>query len=156
MGSNPLPVPARRIGVPVYVSLAVVLVGLGAWFYLGRGSGVVEEDALTPEGKAYAANLRLSEVGMKATDSFAGQTIVEIEGKVGNAGDRVLDTVEIYCVFYDAYDQMVRRKRLSIVSSKMGGLKPGETKSFRLPFDDLPASWNQAIPHLVIASVRFA
>ena len=38
----------------------------------------------------------------------------------------------------------------------VGGLKPGETKSFRLPFDDLPASWNQAMPQLVIAGVKFS
>jgi hypothetical protein len=37
----------------------------------------------------------------------------------------------------------------------MGGLKPGETKSFRLPFDNLPDSWNQGMPQLVIASVKF-
>src|SRR5438876_346933 len=145
-----------KMGVPLYVAGAVVLAGFAGWFYLGRTTGAAEEATLTPEGKAYAANLRLSGVGMKATDSYAGQTIVEIEGKIGNAGDRTLDTVEIYCVFYDPYNQMVLRKRLSIVSPKMGGLKPGETKSFRLPFDDLPLSWNQAIPHLVIASVKFA
>jgi hypothetical protein len=81
---------------------------------------------------------------------------VEIEGKIANAGDRPLDTVEIYCVFRDPYGQLVLRRRLAIVSPRMGGLKPGETKSFRLPFDDLPASWNQAMPQLVIAGVKFS
>ena len=33
---------------------------------------------------------------------------------------------------------------------KMGGLKPGEEKSFRLPFDTVPESWNQSMPGLVI------
>ena len=42
------------------------------------------------------------------------------------------------------------------LDDKTGGLKPGETKSFRLPFDDLPASWNQAMPQLVIAGVKFS
>jgi hypothetical protein len=37
----------------------------------------------------------------------------------------------------------------------MGGLKPGESKPFRLPFDDIPESWNNEIPRLVIASVQF-
>ena len=46
--------------------------------------------------------------------------------------------MEIYCVFYDPYGQLVLRKRVPIVSARMGGLKPGETKSFRLPFDELP------------------
>jgi hypothetical protein len=142
---------------PALAAVAVVIAaGAGFVYYLSRTAQPLQDAPLTPEAKSYAENLRLSDVSMKATDSYAGQTIVEIEGKIGNAGARVLDTVEIYCVFSDPYGQLVLRKRLQIVSSKMGGLKPGETKSFRLPFDDLPASWNQAIPRLVIASVKFA
>jgi hypothetical protein len=63
--------------------------------------------------------------------------------------------VEIYCVFTDYYGKTTLRQRVPIVSAKMGGLKPGETKSFRLPFDNLPDSWNQGMPQLVIASVKF-
>ncbi len=58
-------------------------------------------------------------------------------------------------MFHDSYGQLVLRKRVPIVSPRMGGLKPGETKSFRLPFDELPESWNQAMPQLVIAGVKF-
>ena len=47
----------------------------------------------------------------------------------------------INCIFHDAYDQLILRKRVPIVSTKMGGLKPGETKSFRLAFDEIPDSW---------------
>ena len=82
--------------------------------------------------------------------------VVEIEGKIGNTGDRPLDVVEIYCMFYDTYGQMVLQPRVPIVSARMGGLKPGETKSFRLPFDEIPESWNQAMPQLVIAGVKFS
>ena len=146
----------QGIGVPVYVAAAVVLLGAGIWLYFDRFAPKPNQDApLTAEGKAYVQNLRLSEVGMKATDSYAGQTIVEIEGKIGNAGDRPLESVEIYCVFSDPYGQLVLRRRLPIVGPKMGGLKPGETKPFRLPFDDIPQSWNNDIPRLVIASIKF-
>jgi len=82
--------------------------------------------------------------------------VVEIQGKVGNAGDREVEVVEIFCVFRDAYGQLVLRKREPIVSARMGGLKPGEVKSFRLPFDELPPSWNQQMPQLVIAGVKFS
>ncbi len=111
---------------------------------------------LTPEGKAYVRNLQLSDVTMKATANYMRQTVVEIEGRITNAGDRPIEVVEIYCQFYDPYKQLVLRERLPIVSTKMGGLKPGQTKSFRLPFDDIPESWNQQVPQLVIAAVKFA
>ena len=112
--------------------------------------------ALTPEAKAYARNLQLSDVEMKASENYFRQTVVEIDGKIANAGTRPLATVEIYCIFHDPYGQLVLRRRLPIVGARTGGLKPGETKSFRLPFDDLPESWNQAMPQLVIAGVKFS
>ena len=54
---------------------------------------------LTPEAKAYVKNLQLSDVEIKANKSYLNQMVVEIDGKIGNAGDRPLDTVEIYCAF---------------------------------------------------------
>jgi hypothetical protein len=145
------------VPVPVYIAAAVAALGLAAFAYLQYGPRrAPAELPLSPEGKAYVKSLALSDINMKATGSFANQTLVEIEGKIGNTGDRPLEVVEIYCVFYDTYGQLVYRPRVPIVTRKMGGLKPGETKSFRLPFDEIPDSWNQALPALVIAGVQFS
>jgi hypothetical protein len=92
---------------------------------------------------------------MEAHESYLKQQVVEITGKIGNGGDRVLELVEINCVFRDAYGQVVLRERMPIVSRKMGRLAPGEMKPFRLAFDSLPESWNQAMPELVIARIDF-
>jgi len=35
-------------------------------------------------------------------------------------------------------------------------LKPGETRAFRLPFDDIPEGWNNQLPQLVIARIDFS
>jgi hypothetical protein len=144
------------IGLPVIIGAAVVVLAGAAFVYLGMAEKRVPEPVLlSPEGKAYVRNLRLSDVTMKSTESYVQQRVVEIEGKVGNAGDRPLAIVDINCVFYDGIGQLVLRKRVPIVSERMGGLKPGETKSFRLPFDEIPESWNQQMPQLVIAGVKF-
>ena len=140
-----------------YVIAAIVLLGAGVWGYtqyLDRHS--TSDLPLTPEAKLYTRNLQLSDVELKANENYFQQAVVEINGKIANTGDRPLDTVEIYCVFRDPYGQLVLRRRLAIVNPRMGGLKPGETKTFRLPFDDLPQSWNQAMPQLVIAGVKFS
>jgi hypothetical protein len=139
---------------------ALVLLGAGIWGYSEYAARHARETvALTEEAKAYTPNLQLSDVEMKATENYFKQTVVEIDGKIANTGQRPLDTVEIFCVFRDPYGQLVLRRRVPIVggdSAAHGGLKPGETKSFRLPFDDLPESWNQAMPQLVIAGVKFS
>jgi len=150
--------PAKALPGPrLYILAAAALVGGALFSYLTFSKkGPPPDMPLTPEAKAYVRNLQLSDVGMKGTDSYVGQTIVEIVGKITNAGDRGLDTVEIYCLFYDPSGQLVLRTRLPIVGGRSGGLKPGETKSFRLPFDELPQTWNQAMPQLVIAGIKFS
>ena len=110
---------------------------------------------LTDQAKAYVRNLKLAEVEMKATDSLMGGQLVEILGKITNNGDRDLKQVDLNCVFYDPYGQVILRQRSSIVRPKLGGLKPGETKPFRLPFDTIPQSWNQTMPQMVIAGILF-
>jgi hypothetical protein len=142
--------------LPQVVLIALVLAGGGVVAYLELASKKPAAEApLTPEARAYVGNLKLADVGMKAAKNYFSQVVVEISGNITNAGARNLDTVEIYCVFQDYYGQVTLRQRVPIVNPKMGGLKPGETKSFRLPFDNLPESWNQKMPQLVIASVRF-
>ncbi len=146
----------QAFGLPQIVLIALVLAGAGAVAYLELAPHKPAAEApLTPEARAYIGNLKLSDVGMKAAKNYFSQVVVEIAGNITNAGDRNLDTVEIYCVFNDYYGQTTLRQRVPIVSPKMGGLKPGETKSFRLPFDNLPESWNQMMPQLVIAAVKF-
>lgn len=110
---------------------------------------------LTGDAKAYVRNLKLSGVEMSAHEDYFKQKVVEITGMIQNAGDRVLQLVEINCVFYDPYGQVVLRQRVPIVSRKAGGLAPGDTKPFRLPFDNLPESWNNIMPQMVIARIDF-
>jgi hypothetical protein len=141
----------------IYVLAVIAVLAAGVWGYLQYlAQHTASEIALTPEAKAYVGNLRLSDVELKANETYLGQTVVEIAGKIGNGGNRPLGAVEVYCLFSDRYGQLVLRRRLAIVSQRMGGLKPGETKLFRLAFDDLPESWNQAMPKLAIAAVRFS
>ena len=146
----------QALGLPQIVLIALVIAGAGVVAYLEYAPHKPAAEApLTPEARAYVGNLKLADVGMKAAKNYLSQMVVEISGNITNAGDRNLDTVEIYCVFQDYYDQTTLRQRVPIVNPKMGGLKPGETKSFRLPFDNLPEGWNQKMPQLVIASVKF-
>jgi hypothetical protein len=147
--TNPVPI--------AIVSVLVVVIGAAAWFLLLRGGGQPAQPyALTPEAKAYVRNLGLAEVEMKAKENMLGGTLVEITGKITNKGPRTLRSVELNCIFYDPYGQAVLRERVPIVRYRKGaGFQSGETRNFRLPFDAIPAGWNQALPQLVIAGIDF-
>ena len=144
--------------VAIVIGLVLVLGLVGLW-YLERASNAPPPPLapLTGEAREYVKNrsLKLADVDMKAHESYLKQSVVEITGTIQNAGDRRIKSVEIYCVFKDSLDQVVKRARVTIVGGKNGGEGPGETKPFRLAFDDIPESWNQATPDLVIAAIDF-
>ncbi len=142
--------------VRIFVALVLVTIAGGAFWYLEKyAGGPAQEPVLTPEAKAYTRNLKLSDVEMKATENALRQMLVEIEGKITNAGDRPVLRAELRCVFYDPYGQVLLRQRVPIVQSRHGVLNPGETRKFRLPFDNIPDGWNQTLPQLEIAQVVF-
>lgn len=150
--------PASSASYSVFaIVVAALLAGGAIWFFFLRGPAQPPApSALTPEAKAYVKHLGLSEVNMEAKESYMKHTLVEITGKLTNKGDRGLRLVEINCVFTDPYGQLVLRERAPIVKrTGSAPLRPGETRAFRLPFDSIPAGWNQALPQLVIARIDF-
>lgn len=142
--------------LPVVMGLLLLVGGAAFWFLQHQPPPKAAKPVLTGDARAYVRYLKLSDVDMKAHESYFKQSVVEITGKIGNEGNRVLKLVEINCVFGDSAGQVVLRERVPIVSAKTNGLAPGETKSFRLAFDNIPESWNQALPQLVIAQIVFA
>ncbi len=134
---------------------AIVLVAV--WMFLRHPPSPAQTPALSDEARAYvrAGSLKLNDVSMGAKENFARQMLVEITGRITNDGARTVKLVEITCVFRDPSGRVVLRERVPIVSQRMGGLPAGETKTFRLPFDTIPESWNQALPELVIARIVF-
>ena len=143
---------------PVAVVIGLVLVlGLGGFLFLERAAKKPPPapPPLTGDARAYARNLKLTNVEMKAHESYLKQSVVEIVGNIQNVGDRVVKTVEINCVFYDSYGQVVLRKRVPIVSAKIGAVAPEQIKPFRLAFDNVPESWNQVMPHLEMAGIEY-
>jgi hypothetical protein len=135
----------------------VLVLGLGGFVYLDHASKAPPPPLapLTGEAREYVRNLKLSGVEMKAHESYLKQSVVEITGSIENRGQRKLNQVEIYCVFYDLYGQVILRERVALASPKAGGSAPGEVKPFRIAFDNVPDSWNQSQPQLVIAAIDF-
>jgi len=152
--------PAKTTVSPAVVAIGIVVfLGIGGFLYLERASRRPTQPPppLSGAAKSYAVHyLPLSDVDMTAHESYMKQSLVEITGKIGNTGDRVVQVVELYCIFYDSAGLVVLRERVPIVTKKMGGLAPGETKPFRLAFDNIPESWNQAAPQYIIAGIEFS
>jgi len=154
---NPQPKPQpKSLPTPVImVAIMIVLAAGGFWLLQKYGSGPAQPEPITAEAKAYVKHLKLAEVEMKAHESFAKQQLLEITGKISNAGDRPIKQITINCIFYDPYNREVHRERSVIVKSSAGLLNPGDTREFRMAFDTIPSTWSNAMPQLVIAQILF-
>jgi hypothetical protein len=146
-------IPTALIAVTV-VFVAALIAGI---VYLSRPVPQREPPGPSPEAKAYLPNLALSDVTMKATENFMKQQVVEVEGKITNNGPRQIKRIDVYCIFRAPNGEEVYRERVPVVqATPTAAFAPGQTRSFRLPFDTLPDNWNQALPNLVIAQIVFA
>jgi hypothetical protein len=145
---------ARGFSGPAIAILIAVLVLSVAfvWFETRGGTPPPSPAAPSPEAKAYAANLKLSAVALSEAEAYAGNKVVELAGKITNAGDRPVNLVELTCIFQDVSGQVIGRERLAIVRRR---LEPGATRDFRLPFENIAEGWNQSLPQLVIANIQF-
>ena len=134
---------------------AVLIFGVFGWLTFGPKPAPPPPAVLTAEAKAYLTSLGLSNVRMQAAESYVQSRLVEILGDISNKGTRTLKVVEVICVFKNYAGQEIARERALVVGGRGGSLAPGETKPFRLPFDTIPESWNQAVPTLIIAQIQF-
>jgi hypothetical protein len=140
----------------IVIGLGVVLVaGAFAWLTFAPKPAPPPPPVLTEEAREYLPNLKLSNVHMQAAESYVNSRLIEIFGDITNAGNRKVQLIEVTCVFRDFSQREVARERAWVVDGRPGALAPGQTRSFRLPFDTIPDTWDQVMPKLVIAQIRF-
>jgi len=140
----------------IVIALAGILIlGGFSWLTFGPKPAPPPPPVLTPEARAYLPSLALGNVHMQASENMVNQRVVEILGEITNKGDRAVKLAEVTCVFRDFGGNEIKRERVPIVGGGNGSIAPGQTKPFRLPFDDLANTWNQAMPTLVIAQIQF-
>lgn len=140
---------------PILIGVLAVAAAGGLLLYLQQASQGDSEAVLTDAARAYLPNLDLSNVNMEAHEDALGQTLLEITGEITNLGESEVTVVEANCVFRDVNGQEIERQRSAFVSERTGNLSPGETQTFRMAFDSVPEAWNQIVPDLFIAQIRF-
>jgi hypothetical protein len=114
---------------------------------------------------AYAANLKFSDLQTSAAQNFAGATVSYLDGNVSNAGDKTVTHAVVQITFKDDMGQTAQREEVPIRLLRTGGpydeavdltlspLQPGQTKPFRLTFENISAQWNHAYPDLQVTQV---
>lgn len=139
----------------VFVAVAVGLI----WFVAAN------RRTSTPQANPYAANLQLGDLKLSTAQNFVGARVIYVDGRVTNAGKMTVSHATVQAEFRDDMNQVVLREQVPLmVTAERPGysdavdlgrapLKPGETRNFRLTFEGVPGSWNQAYPDLRVYQV---
>ncbi len=113
----------------------------------------------------YAAKLNISDLKLSTAQNFVGASVIYVDGRVMNSGSMTVVHATVQAEFRDDMNQVVLREQVPLMltaqrpgysdSVDLGHapLKPGETREFRLTFEGVPGSWNQAYPDLRVYQV---
>jgi len=145
---------------PILVGIVIVGVVVGMLALIFRAEQ--KKPAVPP---AYAANLKFSELKTSAAQNFVGATVSYIDGVITNTGDKAVVHAVAQVIFRDELGQTAQREELPIRVLRTGGpydeavdlnvspLAAGQSKPFRLTFENISAQWNHAYPELQITQV---
>jgi len=145
---------------PVLIGVVIVAVVVGVLLLFFRS------DQKRPSGpSSYATNLKFSDLKASAAQNFAGATVSYIDGQITNTGSQTVIHAVVQVTFKDDMGQVAQKEELPIHVLRTGGpydeavdlnmspLLPGQTKPFRLTFEDISAQWNHAYPDLQVTQV---
>ena len=145
---------------PILIGIVIVGIVVGVLALIFRAEQ--KKPAALP---AYAANLKFSDMTTSAAQNFAGQTVSYVDGAITNTGDKTVIHAVAQITFKDELGQTAQREELPIRVLRTGGpydeavdlnlspLAPGQSKPFRLTFENISAQWNHAYPDLQITQV---
>ncbi len=113
----------------------------------------------------YAASLKLSDFKMSAAENFVGATVSYVDGTITNAGNKTVSRVIVQVLFKDDLGQLAQREDIPMQVLKTTGpypeavdfsvspLGPGQSKTFRLTFENISAQWNHQYPDIQVTDV---
>jgi hypothetical protein len=157
---NPMTEPQESRLRSIVIGIAIVAIVVGGLVLVFR---VERKQPGAPP--AYAASLRFSDLKTSAAQNFVGATVSYLDGAIANTGDKTVVHAVVQVTFKDEMGQMAQREELPIRVLRTGGpydeavdlnlspLGPGQSKPFRLTFENISAQWNHAYPELQITDV---
>ena len=145
---------------PILIGVVIVALVVGVLVLFFRS-----EQKKPAEPSPYAANLKFSDLKASAAQNFAGATVSYLDGQITNTGNQTVIHAIVQVTFKDDMGQTAQKEELPIHVLRIGGpydeavdlnmspLLPGQTKPFRLTFEDISAQWTHAYPDMAITQV---
>ena len=149
MAENPTPLFSS---LRVLISILAVLL-MSAPIGCGQKVSNLSSQATAAEAESYKSKIELTHIGLAKGESFLGDHVYYIEGKVKNLGNRVVQRIELTFYFKDSLNQVVLKESRKALEYKGGGLEPQQSNNFQVAFEHLPKDWNHIIPDVEVNKI---
>jgi hypothetical protein len=158
---NPTTEPAESSLRPIVIGIVIVAAVVAILALILRSE---QKSAVAPS--PYASNLAFSDLKASAAQNFAGATVSYLDGVITNTGNQTVIHALVQVTFKDDMGQTAQREELPIHVLRTGGpydeavdlvmspLAPGQSKPFRLTFENISNQWNHAYPDMQVTSVN--
>jgi hypothetical protein len=149
-----------RTWMPWIVAVVAICFGLAVLYWLGRPA-TYSSSGVDP----YAKNVVLGNVRVSQASNFAGDQLTYVDGTIVNHGNRTITSMTLEASFSDQTGDapQILQAPVSLISSRTpyvdtqplsaAPLAMGQSKDFRLVFDNVSAMWNQQQPSLQIVDI---
>jgi hypothetical protein len=158
--------PPERNWAPVAAAAAVilaVLIGL-VWFF-GHGKPAPAVTPTSTPADPYAGSLVIGDLHMSESANLAGGKSTYLDGQIANHGNRTVTGIGAQVLFRDPAHEVAwnvtqpmmlirtREPYIDVEPVSAAPLKPGDSREFRLIFDNVPQDWDGAFPEIRIIRV---
>lgn len=146
---------ARR-PLPALVAASSIAFAIAALAGCGGSPKKAARTAPTAEEAAYLQNIQVTPGQAESAQNFLQHTVTTVHGTVANHGTKAVLYLEISLTFSDIEGKPIEQRTAAPISGGAPPLKPGETRTFQVSFDQVPAVWNQAPPQMTPKRVVLA
>jgi hypothetical protein len=113
----------------------------------------------------YAASLTIGNLQMSQSGSMAGGQNTYIDGQITNKGQQTVTAITVQVGFTGFTGQLVGKPAMPLALIRTrepyvdtqpvqaAPILPGQTRDFRLIFDNVPQDWNQNYPEVRVIKV---
>ncbi len=149
-----------RLPVAFLVGIVIValLVGAAVLYSKYAKPAESEDDKPVPSGPAemeYAPQIHFLEPKMSRAANFLNQEVTYVFCTVENGGDRKVHQIEITIEFHDPFNQVILRDKQRLFLSTAVPFLPGQQRDVQIPYEHIPAQWNNVFPSIVVSGLAF-
>jgi hypothetical protein len=149
-----------RLPVAFLAGIAIVSVLVGAAMLYSKYAKPPESEDDKPvpmdaAGVAYAPQIHFLETKMSRAANFLNQEVTYVFCTVENGGDRKIHQIEITLEFHDPFGQVILRDKQRLFLQTAPPFLPGQQRDVQIPYEHIPAQWNNVFPSIAVTGLAF-